>query len=161
MLSTPQKQRDLYHLSSEVIMDGYARMLTPKATPDFSGSQFKQVGYGTGSLSDQLKAFNKGAPSVMQKTADFNPNAYGDKMMAQGILGAGKAMQSAMSQSTYTPSAEAKFSPNMWSDIGGGELQNTGMAGSSMNLYIQKMLSNPAIMQLLQQRMSQGVSNGS
>jgi hypothetical protein len=53
------------------------------------------------------------------------------------------------------------FAANNWQDIGGGEqngLQPTGMAGASMNLYLQKMLSNPAIMQLLQQRM--GVQNG-
>lgn len=138
-------------------MDGYARMLTPKSTPDISGSQFKQISYGTGSLSDQLKAFNKGAPSALQSTANFNPNAYGDKMMAQGIQNAGKIMQSSM-KSDWSPSAESKFMANNWQDISGGELQNTGMAGYSMNLYIQKMLSNPAIMQLIQSRM--GATNG-
>jgi hypothetical protein len=65
------------------------------------------------------------------------------------------------SQSTYQPYQATHFMANNWQDIGGGELQSTGQAGASMNLYLQKMLSNPAIMQLLQQRMSQsGVSNG-
>jgi hypothetical protein len=120
-----------------------------------------------GGLTNQLKAFNGGQPAIMKSATEFNPNAYGDKMMGQGIINAGKAMQSAMSQSTYSPSPESRFNANAWQDIGGGEqggLASTGMAGASMNLYIQKMMSNPAIMQLLQQRMSQqntGATNGS
>lgn len=139
-------------------MSGYGT-LKPKQVPNYDDSQFKQVGYGDGGLSDQLKAFNKGAPSALQKTADFNPNAYGDKMMAQGIMGAGQAMKSAMQQNTFTPYQHQQFGNN-WQDIGSGDLQSTGQAGASMNLYLQKMLSNPAVMQLIQSRMNQGVSNG-
>ena len=123
----------------------------------YSGG-LKVKSYEGSGLTDQLKTFNNGQSSALQSSADFNPNAFGDKMMAQGIMGAGKAMQSSMSKDTYTPYQHQSFG-NSWQDISSGELQSTGQAGASMNLYIQKMLSNPAIMQLLQQRM-QGVSNG-
>jgi hypothetical protein len=125
--------------SSSMMSQGYRDSVNPPQRGGFS------MGAGYDKATNGGQSFNKSGGGV------------GNAAMAMGLMNAGKAMQDAM-KSTWSPSAESKFSPNMWQDIGGG-LQNTGMAGSSMNLYIQKMLSNPAIMQLIQSRM--GVSNGS
>jgi hypothetical protein len=112
-------------------------------------------------LTDQLQGMNTTMfPQGDSPTYNMT-SASGDASLAGG---SGKNKMSipssgGSSQSTFQPYQATHFMANNWQDIGGGELQSTGQAGASMNLYLQKMLSNPAIMQLLQQRM-QGVSNG-
>jgi len=123
--------------TTDFMKSGYDNVVNPVVTDNLS----MKAGFN--------KATNSGQMFPHSQTSG------GNAALGMGLMNAGKQMQSAMS-SQFQPFAESKFTANRWNDI--SDVQPTGQAGASMNLYIQKMLSNPAIMQLLQSRM--GASNG-
>ena len=121
-------------------------------------------------LTDQLINSSGSVPQMSQGTTLFEsadmPSPTNESISATGgaynknqnmFGGMFSSLGSGMQKDTMKPTQFRDWN-TAWQDIGGGDMQSTGRAGASMNLYLQKMLSNPAIMQLLQSRM--GVSNG-